>query len=73
MNLKIIETVKELKFDEIIFPEINYESNIKLNLNSTTLLAAYTTISKRVEEFIKEIEWNSYQKFKVISKGEILK
>ena len=49
-EIKIISNLDELKkidFDEICFPNIDYNSNQKLNLNSTTILAAYTTISKK--------------------------
>lgn len=62
-TIKIISELDELqniKFDNIAFPKIDYLANLKLNLNSTTLLAAYTTISKRVEkEYIEEIEWRT--------------
>ena len=44
--------------DEIAFPDIDCKYNQDLNLNSTTLLAAYTTISKRVAPiFLTDLNW----------------
>jgi len=53
------EEIKNLKKDDICFPNIDYSCNGELNLNSTTLLAAYTTISKRVDKkYLSDLEWN---------------
>jgi hypothetical protein len=51
--------IEKFENDEIRFPNIDYSSNGELNLNRTTLLAAYTTISNRVDkEYISDLEWD---------------
>ena len=62
--MKIVSKLDDLKnipFDNIAFPKIDYRAKVRLNLNSTTLLAAYTTISKRVKnEYINDLEWKEH-------------
>ena len=58
INPENTSQIEQLKLDEIAFPDIDYKSNQDLNLNSTTLLAAYTTISKRVASiFLTGLNW----------------
>ena len=58
INSENTSQIEQLKLDEIAFPDIDYKSNQDLNLNSTTLLAAYTTISKRVAPiFLTDLNW----------------
>ena len=58
INPENTSQIEQLKLDEIAFPDIDYKSNQDLNLNSTTLLAAYTTISRRVDPiFLTDLNW----------------
>ncbi len=53
-----IEEIEQLNQDEIAFPLIDYHLHLPLNLPRTTLLAAYTTISKNVEQKLEGLVWN---------------
>jgi hypothetical protein len=53
-----ITNVKGLKKGEIAFPRLEFSGNPDLNLNSTTLLAAYSIISSRVEpRYLVGLDW----------------
>jgi hypothetical protein len=55
-----IEEIEQLNQDEIAFPLIDYNLHLPLNLPSTTLLAAYTTISNNVDqELLEGLVWNN--------------
>ena len=68
--MKIIDTkniviLGDLKKGELAFPELDFSQYPDLNLNSTTLMAAYSVISSRVEaRFLVGLEWEE--------KGDIL-
>ena len=53
------QAIQELEIDEIAFPDIDYTVSKPLNLPSTTLQAAYTTIKRRVDEdYLKGLDWD---------------
>lgn len=53
------QLIQQLPFDEIAFPEIAYRQEEPLNLPTTTLHAAFNTISNRVDPvFLVGLEWN---------------
>jgi hypothetical protein len=55
-----IEEIQQLNQDEIAFPLIDYHLHLPLNLPSTTLLGAYTTISNNVgQELLEGLVWNN--------------
>jgi hypothetical protein len=55
-----IENIQQLNQDEIAFPLIDYHINEQLDLTATTLLAAYTTISGKVDTALLEgLIWNT--------------
>lgn len=59
INPANIELIQQLLQDEIAFPEIDYGQNEPLNLPATTLHAAYSTISARVDPvFLQDLEWD---------------
>lgn len=61
MNYKLIDFNCEkpiLKRGEPAFPKLDYSQNLPLNLNSSTLAAAYTTIHGQLgKEFFDDIIW----------------
>jgi hypothetical protein len=60
IDLKNLASVGNLKKGEIAFPELDFSQYPDLNLNSTTLMAAYTVISSRVEpQFLEGVEWDA--------------
>ena len=72
INPKSISQINQLELDTISFPVIDYRANLDLNLNSTTLLAAYSTISKRVDsKFLSDLKWK--EKGNIAWQNEILK
>lgn len=62
--MRIIDTINitdvtDLKRGEIAFPQLEFSGNPDLDLNSTTLLAAYSIISSRVEpRFLAGLDWD---------------
>lgn len=55
-----IEKIEQLKQGEIAFPLIDYQFILPLNLPATTLLAAFTTISKNVpNDYLEDLNWNN--------------
>lgn len=53
-----LQLIQQLQQDDIALPEIDYSKNVTLNLVSTTLHAAYKTISDYVcQEFLSDLEW----------------
>ena len=58
IDIKNLKSSSDLKKGEIAFPELDYSQYPDLNLNSTTLMAAYSVISSRVEaRFLEGLEW----------------
>lgn len=56
---KNIALIRQLKKDQIAFPDIYYNDYLELNLNSTTIKGAYSTISKRVDQiYFTDLEWD---------------
>lgn len=57
---KNFEEIKKLNQDDLAFPLIEYHLNLPLQLTSTTILAAYTTISNKVDgNYLEELNWNN--------------
>lgn len=57
-----IEEIGQLQPGEVEFPLIQYDYDLQepLQLNQTTLLAAYTNISNHVDEqYLVDLDWNS--------------
>ena len=60
INPDDFQRIQQLRMDEIAFPKINYQHHEPLNLAKTTLNAAYTTISNRVDPgFLTDLVWNN--------------
>jgi|LakMenEpi03Aug12_release.lakeMendotaPanAssembly.Ray.scaffolds.fasta_scaffold468311_2 hypothetical protein len=59
IDINQIKEVKVLRKGELSIPRLDFASNPDLNLNSTTLLAAYSVISSRVESmFFDGLDWD---------------
>lgn len=48
------DLIEQLHQDDIAFPAIDYAQNVPINLTSTTLHAAYSIISTRVDPVLHE-------------------
>jgi hypothetical protein len=58
IDTKNLIVLGDLKKGELAFPELDFSQYPDLNLNSTTLMAAYSVISSRVEaRFLVGLEW----------------
>jgi hypothetical protein len=59
IDINQMNDVKVLRKGELAIPRLDFASNPDLNLNSTTLLAAYSVISSRVESmFFDGLDWD---------------
>ena len=60
INQNNFNEIEQLGRGDIAFPLIDYHLNLPLQLPATTILAAYTTISKKVDPvFLDGLEWNA--------------
>jgi hypothetical protein len=58
IDINNLVSLGDLKKGELAFPELDFSQYSDLNLNSTTLMAAHTVISSRVEpRFLVGLEW----------------
>jgi hypothetical protein len=59
IDVNQMNDIKVLRKGELAIPNLDFAGNPDLNLNSTTLLAAYSVISSRVEpRFLDGLDWN---------------